>query len=261
MYWLASFAGFVELVVYWWTTDFRLGLAFVGAHILWLLALGIVIGGGAVVRRSERTAARTWLVLPAWIALTPHLSRFFGVWAVVLSALLLTWWASRERGHRPESVLVASLTGSAYGVHLARFLRWDYAARDTAWQPLVLLGLTGGLAIAIYLAPGFRRSSRPMTSTPGTIGLAAGIASLAVLVTAATGESVPQALFGLASMDERPPIVLVVLDTVRADHLTLHGYERNTMPALAAFGEGEAVVVERAITNGPDECERNLVGN
>lgn len=43
----------------------------------------------------------------------------------------------------------------------------------------------------------------------------------------------------------RPPLVLVTIDTVRADRLELYGSQRATMPALARLGE-EGVVFERA---------------
>lgn len=47
----------------------------------------------------------------------------------------------------------------------------------------------------------------------------------------------------------RPPIVLVTIDTVRADHLELYGYPRETMPALARLG-ARGVVFERAYSPG-----------
>ena len=43
-------------------------------------------------------------------------------------------------------------------------------------------------------------------------------------------------------------IVLIVLDTVRADHLAVYGYERNTMPALEKWAR-RAVVVKRAVSS------------
>jgi len=45
----------------------------------------------------------------------------------------------------------------------------------------------------------------------------------------------------IASMRARPPIVLVVVDTLRADHLGLYGYERPTSPRLDAWSKGAAV--------------------
>ena len=45
----------------------------------------------------------------------------------------------------------------------------------------------------------------------------------------------------------RPNILLIILDTVRADHLPLYGYERDTMPLLEQFSR-DAIVYERAIS-------------
>ncbi len=47
-----------------------------------------------------------------------------------------------------------------------------------------------------------------------------------------------------------PNVLLVVLDTVRADHLSLHGYARNTTPNLKRFAE-RGVVFHRARAAAP----------
>lgn len=47
--------------------------------------------------------------------------------------------------------------------------------------------------------------------------------------------------------NQGPDIVLIVLDTVRADHLKRYGYERNTMPALEEWAE-QAMVAHRAVS-------------
>ncbi|MCP4905513.1 MAG: sulfatase [bacterium] len=47
-----------------------------------------------------------------------------------------------------------------------------------------------------------------------------------------------------------PDVVLITLDTTRADHLGVYGYERPTSPRLDAFAR-EAVVYERAWTTAP----------
>jgi arylsulfatase A-like enzyme len=53
------------------------------------------------------------------------------------------------------------------------------------------------------------------------------------------------------SAQGRPPnVVLVVLDTVRAQNLSLYGYERNTSPRLDAFAR-TGVVFERALSTSP----------
>ena len=47
----------------------------------------------------------------------------------------------------------------------------------------------------------------------------------------------------------RPDVVLIVLDTLRADRMSCYGYRRNTTPVTDAFAEG-ATVFERAIVPG-----------
>lgn len=50
----------------------------------------------------------------------------------------------------------------------------------------------------------------------------------------------------------RPPVFLLVLDTVRADHLSVYGYERETSPELERRlrARGNAVAFPRAFSNG-----------
>jgi arylsulfatase A-like enzyme len=45
---------------------------------------------------------------------------------------------------------------------------------------------------------------------------------------------------------------VIVLDTVRADHLKSYGYERDTMPQLEDWAARNAVTIDRAISNAPD---------
>ena len=231
--------------------DFPLSLAFVGIHWFWLTALSVAVGGAVAVWGAERPAARLWLTGPALIALVPLLSRRFGGWAVFAAAALVLLWSVRDRTHNHESVLVGSVTGTAIAVHLARFLIRDYAGRDTALWPLLTLALTTTLALAVF---GLARSNRPLriASTGGALGMTVAAAVLMLLVTAAGGESVPRRVSAEAVAAERPPVVLIVMDTVRADHLELYGYSRDTMPRLTALARTEAVVVERAISNAPD---------
>ncbi len=50
--------------------------------------------------------------------------------------------------------------------------------------------------------------------------------------------------------DGPPNLVLVTIDTTRADHLSVYGYARPTTPELAWYAE-RAVVFERSISNAP----------
>ena len=52
--------------------------------------------------------------------------------------------------------------------------------------------------------------------------------------------------------EKKPNVFVIVLDTVRADHLSLYGYERETTPELAHFFQSRknAVLYPRAYANG-----------
>lgn len=53
--------------------------------------------------------------------------------------------------------------------------------------------------------------------------------------------------------DKEPPpnLIFVVVDTLRADHLSLYGYERPTSPRLDAWAAERAVVFEQAVAAAP----------
>ncbi len=55
---------------------------------------------------------------------------------------------------------------------------------------------------------------------------------------------------GSAGMADAPNVLLVVLDTVRADHLSLYGYARNTSPNLARIAR-RGIVFEQARSTAP----------
>lgn len=72
---------------------------------------------------------------------------------------------------------------------------------------------------------------------------------------AGTGSAAALAAFGkprveVAREDPRPDVVLVSLDTVRADRLSLYGANRPTSPALDRLGSA-AIVFDRAIAAAP----------
>jgi arylsulfatase A-like enzyme len=61
----------------------------------------------------------------------------------------------------------------------------------------------------------------------------------------------PRIIATAATRQYRPNIVLISLDTLRADHMSLHGYSRPTTPFLETFAAENAVVFENAVTQAP----------
>ncbi len=53
------------------------------------------------------------------------------------------------------------------------------------------------------------------------------------------------------SSDPRPDVLLVSIDTLRADHLSTYGYERQTSPNLDAWAARAGIVFENAVVSAP----------
>ncbi len=79
--------------------------------------------------------------------------------------------------------------------------------------------------------------------------LPAGIAVVTVIVSLAGSRSPgrPTNATRNNASQNAPNIVLVILDTARADHIGFYGYERNTMPALGEWAR-DAAIFTRAVS-------------
>ena len=53
-----------------------------------------------------------------------------------------------------------------------------------------------------------------------------------------------------ADKGKHPNIILLTVDTLRADHMALYGYHRNTMPAIEAFAETGVVFDNAVVSRG-----------
>ncbi len=89
----------------------------------------------------------------------------------------------------------------------------------------------------------FRASRAPVVAA---LGLLAAVLALDLLFIHTRDDWPVQGGRGAATTAQ-PNVLLVVLDTVRADHLSVYGYERDTTPELSAFAR-EATLYEQAIS-------------
>lgn len=89
------------------------------------------------------------------------------------------------------------------------------------------------------------RLPRPPSSSPAT----------APAASSRTLEAAPSALPAPAPAEskraDKPDIIVVTLDSVRADHLPMYGYKRPTAPRLSALA-AQGTVFERAYAAGPE---------
>jgi arylsulfatase A-like enzyme len=103
--------------------------------------------------------------------------------------------------------------------------RGDYSTTMAAIGAAMLLSVP---LIAFVRARTSRAAPRPW------LRAAAAIAAFATITLSAHRDRLQTD----AAASAAPDVVLIVLDTVRADHLATYGYQRDTMPALSAFAAG-----------------------
>jgi arylsulfatase A-like enzyme len=111
------------------------------------------------------------------------------------------------------------------------------------WKPAALAAVGVGAAVLLWpLARGLRRVPR-WAGALVVVALAVGgwgaVEGFGSRGRPARTESAP--------VGHRPNILLVVIDTTRADHLSCYGYERPTSPHVDAFA-AEATLFERAFS-------------
>lgn len=168
--------------------------------------------------------------------------------------------------------LGALLYGLGLGAALQRFARHSYSEQN----PLGTLGIFGFLSYGfIWLGMVGLDAVRDVNGFPWLSGLLGGAGLIGLLACASISGiaarrfSLAIFAFGLIAFvwtvlptsnlapvsgapiespqKPAPSVILIVLDTLRADHLSVYGYERATSPQLMKFAQG-ADVFERCLS-------------
>lgn len=179
-----------------------------------------VYAGGEPIRASHHTPwmsaasnAALWALGGAALAAGHALVPRLLAPRVVLGLLGFAWGWSQLRGFATLHVSAQLVLAVAIAVVVARLAgpRAARWARRTWW---VLAGLVLAACAALHLQDA-RAEASPVPAEPGALN-----------------------------------VVLVVLDTVRAKSLSLHGYERPTTPRLEELARG-GVVFDRCLSTAP----------
>lgn len=133
------------------------------------------------------------------------------------------------------------------------FSRLDAVAWPSLLRTLLVTAAVAAVAAAawvvdLFAAEASRRGSRNMRCEAVLLGVAALVMTgLNLILTQRPLESPPPAVVYAGA--SHPNIVLITLDTVRADHLSVYGYQRDTTPNLRKFAR-ESTVYANAISSG-----------
>lgn len=92
-----------------------------------------------------------------------------------------------------------------------------------------------------------------MTKTARNRNLVGAVAALAgaVVVVGAAAALALAGLTGCSGGSDRPSIILITVDTLRADHLGCYGYARDTSPGIDAFAS-DALLFENCYSHAPE---------
>lgn len=166
----------------------------------------------------------------------------FGIVAGAFAAMVAGRW------YRPHRVLADAVLIPTVAMVLSAL---DFAARDGLVGSFDTLGYVAVGVVAIGLATSRLAERGWPTKLAWAVLLAlASVLWAAYQIRPLWIEPAARAAADLAADASSPPnVVLVVLDTVRADHLSLYGYPRRTSPNLDALA-AESLVFDHAIASG-----------
>jgi arylsulfatase A-like enzyme len=154
--------------------------------------------------------------------------------------------------HTEPSLLVSLFLLSLWlvgGRHLTRTLLPSYLSPAGLTANLLLAALLGGL---LLLGDRLLARCRPrLAPRAGSLALSSllGTLLLTLLVGSASRASEPtwETAAAPAARPQLPNVILITLDTLRSDRLSLYGYSRPTDPRLRAFAR-QAQVYEKALS-------------
>lgn len=204
---------------------------------------------------AQEDGARRSLVLGgAALAYSSALARtldgFAALALAVVGIVVAVGVISRVRSGGAGSALGAAVAIS--GVFCGLFfvgIEWSEGVAASRW-PLAALAAVFAAATLAFLAVCVRARPHPGVAFAGWAAL-----SLLWVQTAPTDRYPWRTSEKAPALGGQPPtsanLLLVVLDTVRADHMDLFGYERPTMPLLAARAGRDFDVVMKSAAVSP----------
>lgn len=198
------------------------------------LRLGMIGLAAALAWRERPDRAALLLGGTAMFCLTIP-ANYYYVWLALLPAV----YFDEEESHWTAHVRFIALFATLAVISISRFGSKDGLVQNSWWNWamfwfFVTYGATSLLerdAVRAWLGQGLRTRWKEV----GAVSLA-----VVALVTAAR----------TIDLDPRKNLVLILIDTIRADRLGVYGYDRDTSPKIDAWAK-EATVFEHAYSHAP----------
>ncbi len=251
---MAAIANAAQMAFLWAATG-PLPPPFVASHLILVTAVYAAIAVAVGPFRRKILWATLAFGLPVALALTEFVESLSGVAGVatlyggtLLGAALWSMLPFAPSG----SPIASGIAGAVVAAEFRRFVTDDFLGFSTDITALFVAVVVGLLGLATCLGGASLLRCRAAPSRWTLAGLtAAGWVVSAIATLGAGGDAIRPPVNLKGPTGAMPPMVVIVLDTLRADHTGLYGYERDTMPNLARFAADHGVVVERATSTSP----------
>ncbi|MBV8842187.1 MAG: sulfatase-like hydrolase/transferase [Bryobacterales bacterium] len=189
----------------------------------WVMPSITIVGAFLIqIARSRPVSAAEYVALAVTIVLGIAFS----------AAVISERWSLRIAFLAPPWIVSAMILAAPFAGRLLRSRPWIWRATLVPLAPVLIF--LCALSYARVRAAGHLRR--------GQMAAVAGYA-ISMFMALQSGASIARAN---QVSSPRPNILLITMDTVRADHLSLYGYERETTPRLSEFARS-ATLYKRAI--------------
>jgi arylsulfatase A-like enzyme/uncharacterized membrane protein YbhN (UPF0104 family) len=233
------------------------------------LGLGGGLLGGTIVGIAEAFVVLTSSSGSAGVSVLAYGGVAYGLSAAVLSAAACAAAAAAGRAIKREAYEESSVyarTAAAVvalcGFGLTAFrIRRDVFREDLEWKSMLGVGVLVACLLGAALAYGAlvrllqsltsRRRGSLLLRTWGTPAVAATLVAALILasrVSIATPDPAPLRESAASVNAGRGNVIVLVVDTLRADHLSIYGYPKGSTPNLEAFAR-DSVRFDQAFAN------------
>lgn len=158
-------------------------------------------------------------------------------------------------GHDKRRTVVPLTLPEGAAIHLSYGIQQAIAAPAT----MVMKMASGGSERTLLTAkltkgqpPGWTNLSLPLDGLQGEATLTVEVASADPANEAPRMSLSAPVVTKVASAKRPPNVILISLDTLRADHMGIYGYHRDTSPRMDELFETEGMVVDRVISQAAD---------
>ena len=243
----AMFSNAAMLGIF-WRANMEIPTSYLASHFLIILIVHALLAVTLSDRMNDRPWAVALFAVPVTLSLWPTAERIGGAAGILAlsaaAAVASALWSRLLR--TPGAPLVSGTCGTLLGAALLMFRSGNAAGLGA---DVITLGAYGAVAMLLGGMGLFLSTPavRGETAQLRVFAAALVVTVVGYLAVDSRAVAVPAPPIVAASTPQ-PPVVLIVLDTLRTDHLRSNGYGKEIMPRLEQFAAANMVSARRGVS-------------